>query len=273
MNTELQSFILKNAVDEIKKACPKVSNTFIFADEGEVLAKDDDTKEQAAACAADALNAVSKRSETIGGFESATFYNASDRLHVFRSNDYNLALVGSEESEGAVCSNLARILVPTVLKVIEKSCDFSDEEIPAEGSTTEEGEHDGEKDSGLEAEEVTAVEVKPDEEQKAEGLAQTFLPEPPVTQLLIENVYGIVLGKDTARIDSRVIQQWVDLYGDLQIEEVEVETLNGQSTRCKFKPIKDAKHYGKGIIQLPQKIQQKLQTSKGELVIVKPVVE
>ena len=273
MNTELQSFILKNAVDEIKKACPKVSNTFIFTDQGEILAKDDNIEEKAAACAANALNTVSKRSETIGGFESATFYNASNRVHVFRSNSYNLALVGSEESEGEVCSKLARILVPTVLKVIEKSCDFSDEETPAENLTAENEEQDGEKDSDLEAEVVTAVEVEPDEARKAEELAQTFLPDPPVTQLLIENVYGIVLGKDTARIDGRVIQQWVDLYGDLQIDEVEVETLNGQSTRCKFRPIKDAKHYGRGIIQLPQKIQQTLQTSKGELVIVTPVVE
>jgi hypothetical protein len=63
------------------------------------------------------------------------------------------------------------------------------------------------------------------------------------------------------------------LYGDKKIEEVDVETLNGKTTRCKFKPIKDSKHEGKGVIQMPEKIQLTLQTTKGGLVMVKPVVE
>jgi len=49
--------------------------------------------------------------------------------------------------------------------------------------------------------------------------------------------------------------------------------LDGQTMRCKFKPIKDSKHEGKGIIQVPLKTQMILQTSKGELVMVKPVIE
>jgi len=75
------------------------------------------------------------------------------------------------------------------------------------------------------------------------------------------------------RIDNQAILQWKELYGDKEITEVDVETLNGQTTRCKFKPIKDSKLEGKGIIQVPQKIQLTLQTSQGELVMVKPVVD
>jgi hypothetical protein len=82
----------------------------------------------------------------------------------------------------------------------------------------------------------------------------------------------LLAASDTVRIDSAVIQQWKDLYDKRKIEEVDVETLNGHMLRCKFKPIKDSKHEGKGIIQLPQKIQQELQTSKGELVMVKPAI-
>jgi hypothetical protein len=63
------------------------------------------------------------------------------------------------------------------------------------------------------------------------------------------------------------------LYGDKKIEEVDMETPKGKTTRCKFKPIKGSKHEGKGIIQIPEKIQLTLQITKGELVMVKPVVE
>ena len=89
---------------------------------------------------------------------------------------------------------------------------------------------------------------------------------------MVENLGGLLVASDTVRIDSEVIQQWKDLYGDRAISEVDVETLSGQTTRCKFKPIKNSKQEGKGIIQLPQKIQRTLQASEGELVMVKPAI-
>jgi len=61
--------------------------------------------------------------------------------------------------------------------------------------------------------------------------------------------------------------------GRVKISEVEVEALNGKSTRCKVKQIKKSKDSGKGIIKMPEKIQLTLETASGELVTVKPVVE
>ena len=63
------------------------------------------------------------------------------------------------------------------------------------------------------------------------------------------------------------------MYEDRKIEEVEIETYGGKSTRCKLNPIKDAKYEGKGVIQTPEKIQTILEIRKGELVRVKPVIE
>jgi len=82
-----------------------------------------------------------------------------------------------------------------------------------------------------------------------------------------------LIKSDTVRIDNSVISRWNDLYGDKTIQEVYLEALDGKTTRCKFKPIKDSKYEGKGVIQMPEKIQAALETSKGELVMVKPVVE
>jgi hypothetical protein len=54
---------------------------------------------------------------------------------------------------------------------------------------------------------------------------------------------------------------------------VNIEALDGKKTTCKFKPIKEAKSNAKGVIQIPEKILQTLQTEKGKLVMVKPVIE
>ncbi|MCK4313319.1 hypothetical protein KAW04_01005, partial [Candidatus Bathyarchaeota archaeon] len=61
--------------------------------------------------------------------------------------------------------------------------------------------------------------------------------------------------------------------GSMKIEEVEVETFDGKTSRCKVKPIKDSKYEGKGIIRMPEKIQLNLEIEKGELIRVKPAVD
>ena len=277
MSNELYAFALRNTLIEIKNTCPDVSNAFIFTHDGNLLATDEDTDEETATRAANALNAVSKRADAIGGLESATFYSASNRVNFFRINDYYLAMVSSEDAEEKSSANLARILIPTVLRLTEKICNSSqDENFRMEKPEfSEERTPDVEETStDLQAEEITAVETEPLEEQsEPEPELDSFLPDPPVTQFMVENIGGLLVASDTVRIDNAVILQWKDLYGERAITEVDVETLNRQTTRCKFKPIKDSKHNGKGIIQLPQKIQQTLQTSKGELVMVKPAIK
>ena len=274
MNNELYAFALRNTLTEIKNACPDVSHTFIFKDDGKLIAQDEDTDEETAIRAAEAFNTISKGADTIGGLESVTFYGTSDRVNIFCLNDFYLAMVTSkEDDEKQSSAALARILVPTVLRLTEKIANASQEE----SLRTEKPEFSDqtlldteEPEADLQAEEAVAVEAEPLEE---ENEPDPLLPDPPVTQFMVENIGGLLVASDTVRIDSEVIQQWKDLYGDKAISEVHVETLNGQTTRCKFKPIKNSKQEGKGTIQLPQKIQRTLQTSKGELVIVKPAID
>jgi hypothetical protein len=73
-------------------------------------------------------------------------------------------------------------------------------------------------------------------------------------------------------MDNEILSQWKEMYEDKEIEEAEIETFGGKSTRCKLKPIKDSKYEGKGIIQMPEKVRKVLEIRKGELVRVKPVI-
>ena len=102
-------------------------------------------------------------------------------------------------------------------------------------------------------------------------------PNPPVNQCIVENVGGVggFLGSnDFARVDTGMIAQWTEMFGDKQIKQIIIEeTVAGRKLSCKFKPLKGSELEGKGVIQLPEKIQQALQVKKGALVVVKPVVE
>ncbi len=275
MNKELETFALKTTLDEIKNTCPDVSNTFIFTVDGKLLITDDDTNEETVNCTAKALKTLFKKAETLGGLETAVFYNSHKRMNVFREQNYYLTIVGSEKNDLKHPANVARILIPTVLKLTEKISNFKQEEPldVKEADVPEKKPRHVKETSTSRAQKVKAAELAFLREQSETENQLESVPEPPVTQFMVENVGGLLVAADTVRIDNAVMQQWKDLYGERTISEVDVETLNGQTIRCKFKPIKDSKHDGRGIIQLPHKIQQLLHTSKGELVVVKPAIQ
>jgi hypothetical protein len=111
------------------------------------------------------------------------------------------------------------------------------------------------------------------------GVSSKYTPDAPVSQFMVENLgslgsFGLRGNAEFVRVDRAVIARWTELFGDKKIEKVIVEeTSTGRRLTCDFKPIKDSSLEGKGIIQLPEKMQTTLQTKKGALITVKPVVE
>ncbi|HLE75137.1 MAG TPA: hypothetical protein VI864_03725 [Candidatus Bathyarchaeia archaeon] len=271
MNNEEYAFALKNTLNEIKNICPDLSHAFFFKDE-KIIAKDENTDEKTANSTVTAFNAITERANAIGGLESVTFHGTNGRVNIACINDLYLTTVTSKEADEKYVNTLTRVLVPTVLKLLEKIHPAS---IDHDTLTTEKPEptEDNNADEIIEDAEVCEKELPMEETDATEPESEPLLPEPPVNQLIVENLSGLLVPSDTVRIDSAVTAQWKDLYGDKKIGEVDVETLNGKTTRCKFKPIKGSKHKGKGIIQIPEKIQLTLQTKKGELAMVKPVVK
>ena len=89
---------------------------------------------------------------------------------------------------------------------------------------------------------------------------------------MVEKIGGLLVASDIVRVDADVVGKWSDLYGDKEITQVNIETLEGKSAMCKFRPIKEADGKAKGIIQIPERILQTLRTGEGKLVMVKPVI-
>jgi hypothetical protein len=306
--TEVYSNALQTIIDEFKNISPEIKNTFISKKNGEIIANNQTTTPDQNQKLIDAFNNIDNKAETIGGIETFTIQGADNQLNIITMNDRYLATVSSRAADEKVVKTLTRVLVPTILSLVDQIItDFSNRElletskpqieqveevaplIVQTNSESPQGEHVGEAISRIDqivhneppqCEQVEEV-VSPIEQTRqnesstdqstsfGSGLIST---EPSVSQLMIEKIGGFLVSDDTVRIDSEVIAKWNELYGGKQITRVKIETLEGKKGICKFKPIKNKNRNAKGIIQMPEKILQALKISEGKLLMVKPVI-
>ena len=292
MSNEVYTLALESTLQEIQNACPDVTSNFIFKD-GRIIALDKNKKEENATQIIAAYGTITERTDIIGGLEAIKIQSAEGKVNITAINDVHLATVSSNEADEKYINTLTRILIPIVIKIVEQiqpastnnetitidqtelEEDTIEENVDETEETSEEIIEDTENYQPYETEIETET-TEPSEETELaepEGDYEALLPEPPVTQLIIENLKGFRVPSDTVRVDKEVITQWNELYSDNKIDEVEVEALNGKITRCKVKPIKKSQDEGKGIIKMPEKIQLTLEVAAGELVTVKPAVD
>ncbi len=291
MSNEVITSALKSTLQEIQNACPDVTSTFIFKN-GKILSQENTNEENAIQTVA-AYDTIAERTDIIDGLENITIQSAEGKVNITAINDIHLATVSSNEADEKYVNTLTRILIPIVIKLVEQiqpvskdnetiiidqsepEEDTAEETVVETEETSDEIAEDIEnyQPNETEIETVTTELDEETEEAEPEVNYEPLLPEPPVTQLIIENLKGFRVPSDTVRVDEEVITQWNELYSDNKIDEVEVEAMNGKTTRCKVKPIKKSKDAGKGIIKMPEKIQLSLEAAAGELVTVKPAVE
>jgi len=264
--TEAYSTALQTIINEFKNITPEITNTFIFKKNGEIVASTETTNADQNKKLIAAFNDIADRAENIGGVETLAIQGADSQLSITSMNNHYLVNVSSCAADEKIVKTLTNVIVPAVVKLVDKISELSGNEL-------------------LQAKnpEVKPVEeiVLPDEQttqsesildMSASFSSEPMLPEPPVNQFMIEKIGGLLVRCDIVRVDSEVIAKWHDIYGDKEITQVYIETLEGKSIICGFKPIKETSHNAKGIIQFPEKVLQALQTSKGKLVIVKPVI-
>lgn len=265
MDNEVYSFALKSALNEVQKICPDITSAFLFGEDGEIIVGDERTPEKTMVSVVDAFDGVFEKADAIGKIEHITLECSNGRVNVSCVNDVYIVTVTSKNADVNYVNTVVHVLIPTILKLIEKISPTplkSSEPLPLP-------EHE------------PKPMVEPSEEsfreEDNETLEHEIKPEPSVessaNQLIVENLGGLLVPSDTVRIDGEILSQWETLYEGRKIEEVDIETFDGKSVRCKVKPIKSSKSEGKGIIQMPEKVQLALEIRKGELVKAKPVLE
>ena len=253
-----------------QKACPEIKNAFVLDQNHTIIARDENTTEETLSQAVEVLNEMFGKADAIGGVDDLTIEGINGRMNVSRMDEIFLVTVTSRKANLNYVNTVTHVLVPTVLRLIEKLNPG-----PLKSNLTE-------PEQKLETEpENSTVEQAAEPGQEAEEQAETpheesmekIVAEPPANQFIVEEMKGLLSPSDTVRIDNSVIEKWNELYEDKTIEEADIETFSGKSVRCKIKPIKNAKLEGQGKVQIPGKMQLVLDIKKGELVRVKPVVE
>jgi len=289
--TCVQSEVLQTVVDEFANLSSETTNVFIFNANGETMASDRVTTEDQTKAVFASFADLSHQLDIIGGVESLSIQGATSQIHIATVENLYLAMISSREADAKIIDSLAHVLVPTIVKLLNQQPTKEEMEIPQELEITEEEpieesvlpEIEPDEESALPEVETVEESVLPEEEPAEEeqemnnnfeekSSSESLFPEPPVNQLMVEKIKGILVHADTVRVDSEVISKWNELYGKKDLL-VNIQTLEGKETTCKFKPLKDARSNAKGIIQIPEKILQILQVTKGQLVIVSPTME
>jgi predicted regulator of Ras-like GTPase activity (Roadblock/LC7/MglB family) len=276
MNDEVCAFALKNTLNEIHSICPDIKSAFIFKEDGEVIAGDVNTPEKTIVRVLDSLDGILDRAESVNGVEGIILEGNKGKVIVSCMNALYLVTVTSEKADMKYVDTVTRVLIPTVLKLAEEfnPTSLKDNSPPSRIESDLKPEFPTCKSSEPEEEPTEAPLVeRPGQPFEPEIKPEASLPDPPVNQLIAENLGGLLVPSDTVRVDNDTLSQWSELYEGRKIEEVEVETFDGKTARCKVRPIKESKYEGKGIVQMPEKVQLVLEIKKGELVRVKPVIE
>jgi predicted regulator of Ras-like GTPase activity (Roadblock/LC7/MglB family) len=267
--TETSSNSLQILIAEFKNISPEITHAALFKKNGEILASSEITAEEQIKKLISSFNGVGDQAEIIGGIETLTIQGANGQLNILSMNNHYLATVSSRTADQKIVKSLTNVVVPTVVKLMDQitTAQQSENKLPKIGKLED----------NISEKTVLSIEATehnyPIPESPAEFSSEPLLPHPPVTQFMVEKIGGFLVSPDIAKVDVEVIAKWADLYGDKEIKRIHVETLEGRGVLCNFKPIKEASNNGKGIIQIPEKIMQALQTSKGKLVMVKPVIE
>jgi predicted regulator of Ras-like GTPase activity (Roadblock/LC7/MglB family) len=275
---EIYSTALKNTLEEMRKVCPDIQHAFVYNANGEVVAGDADTPEKVTAHVIDAFDSILEKAEAIGGVEAVALNGSMGTVKLYHFNEHYFVMVYSAKADVNYVDTVVRVLVPTVLRLLEKISPTPLKNVVSPSPTIPKPETAVIKPEQP-TEEFTAEAETEEEKFKPETKPAPAFPqepspfEPQAVQLIVENIGGLLVPSDTVRIDNETLSSWESMFEGKKIEYVEIETFDGKTARYKVKPIKDSKFYGKGIVQMPEKAQLSLEIKKGELVRVKPVIE
>jgi predicted regulator of Ras-like GTPase activity (Roadblock/LC7/MglB family) len=120
MDSEVYSFALKTTLTEIQNICPEIKNCFIFKEDGGIIAKDEDTSKEVAEQVLDSFNRIMKDAKSIGGIEGLTLEGSKSRVDISLMSDVYLFTITSQKADMAHLNTLTRVLVPTILKLLDK---------------------------------------------------------------------------------------------------------------------------------------------------------
>lgn len=274
--SQVYSAAFKSTIDEIKKVVPQVSNAFIFERNMSFFAKDDKTSEESVRKFFECFSTITSKAECLEEFESFTIQGVDGQVNISCTNNFCFAAASSYEADEKILKTVTTVLVPTIIRLADQITQSGNiQDIKSDfkiASKLDSSDYPEVRNEPLQS--IAQQSIEPEAQPIITSeVNEPILPEPPINQFMVEKISGLMVSADTVRIDKETIEGWINVCNGKDISNVIIEGLNGKKANCKFKPIKDQKYFGKGIIQIPEKIMDALELSKGELILVKPVIE
>jgi hypothetical protein len=252
MDTETSTLAFRTAINEIKNTCPGISDIFILDQNSQVITQDQNTTQKLVDSIAEALASLAKTSSIAGGVDSLTVSGTTRKINLTRYESNYFVTVASSETDERALSTLARVMVPSMLKLAQEVAMSR-------------------KDADVAPPKSRASTPSPFPMRIKQPTAES------VPEFVVENLTGISIisgSADTVQIDRALIGQWKELYGDRKIENVTLEDVStGKRLRCKFQPIKNEKFDDQNVVLVPNKVQKKLEIKKGARVRIQPLFE
>lgn len=275
--SQVYSAAFKSTIDEIKKVVPQVSNAFIFERNLGFFAKDDKTSEESVKKFFECFSTITSKADCLEELETFTIQGTDGQVNISCTNNFCFAAASSYEADEKIFKTVTTVLVPTIIRLADQiTQNFNLQDSTPQFNTANKFDIEDFREDKNETLQP-AIQQQLDEPVAQPITTPTvnepYLPEPPINQFMVEKVSGLMVSSDTIRIDKETIDGWSNVCNGKEISKVIIEALNGKKANCKFKPLKDQKYFGKGIIQIPEKIMDALELSKGELILVKPVIE
>lgn len=221
MSEDKYANALKTTLTEVRNICPDITHSFIFTKEGKIIAEAEQDTEVSTEITLHSFQNLTEKADTIGGINTFVVNGNKGTFQISRVNNMYLAISASKKADMTCIQSAARVIVPTIMKLLENIVST-----PTTSATS-------------------------------------------YQNLTTENLTGLFAG-ETAQVDNAVLKEWSKNLNNTHIGEIEIETPNGKTARCKVKPISEREFQGKGLIRIPEKIYRVLEVEKGEQVKVKP---
>ncbi|MDH5419888.1 MAG: hypothetical protein OEY47_06225 [Candidatus Bathyarchaeota archaeon] len=119
MNKDAYAVALRNALTEIKNICPDVSRSFIFGKDRQIVSGDSETDEETMEKMISSFQSVAEKADTIGSLKAFYVNGKEGKVILSDVNDMYLALAASENADTTYLHSITRVIIVTVLKLLE----------------------------------------------------------------------------------------------------------------------------------------------------------
>jgi predicted regulator of Ras-like GTPase activity (Roadblock/LC7/MglB family) len=119
MNNDPYAVALKKALTEIKNICPDVSHSFIFAKDKVIVSADAEPDEETMEKTISSFQRVAEKADSIGNLKAFYVNGKKGKVILSGVNGMYLALAASENVDTIYLHSVARVIIPTVLRLLE----------------------------------------------------------------------------------------------------------------------------------------------------------